>query len=239
MVYFPALQQAAAWNSFKEAARWEKRLVPTVVMLSTAVANVPGMGDAKANWNALAKALEVEYPGLLGNAVFLSRADWIADDRQAFLNAAAVFGGDLQKLSGLCYTMEGQVDQIRDAYARYWYEIGALASIVLSYLAATLLMRATPYLRAQGEIALARLVAFTNFVLANQTKILATFLAAVAVTMADTGTALPKIFNLTPTGGARIDFQRAVISMDPPSQWVAPKREKPEHAKNTGSAASA
>ena len=134
------------------------------------------MGDAKANWNALAKALEVEYPNMVGNAVFLSRGDWIADDREAFLHATALFYGDLQKLSGLCYTMESQVDQVRDAYAHYWQEIAALAAVVVGYVVACQLMKLTPHMRLQAELWLNRLIALTNLVISKKTTILLSFL---------------------------------------------------------------
>ncbi|MEU7895536.1 hypothetical protein AB0B45_22100 [Nonomuraea sp. NPDC049152] len=195
----------------------------------TAVANVPGMGNAKANWGALAKALEVEFPSIVGNAVFLSRADWIADDREAFLHATALFGGDLQKLSGLCYNLEGQVDEVRDAYTRYWQEIAALVVVVLGYLGACRLMMLTPYTRVQAEIWLNRLVTFTNWIITQQTKILAGFVAVAGTTLATSSQSMAQLFNIKPTGKVEINFTRAKIVTLPPPQYVAPKRELPEH----------
>ncbi|MEV7011071.1 hypothetical protein [Streptosporangium sp. NPDC051022] len=225
---FPALQSKAAIDALKEAARSAPGLLTGVTILATAVANVPGMGDAKANWNALAKMLEVELPGILGNAVFLSRGDWIAEDREEFLHAASLFGGDLQKLSGLCYTMEGQVDQVRDAYAVYWLEIGTLAATVLGYVTAAQAMRLTPYTRAQAEVWLNRLVTLTNLMIAQKTKILMGFLAVAGGTLATSSQSLGQLFNVKPTGDARVDFKRATISTEPPPQWVAPKRDVAE-----------
>ncbi|MCA2220649.1 hypothetical protein [Nonomuraea aurantiaca] len=225
---FPALQSKAALQALGEAARSAPALWTGVAVAVTAVANLPGMGDAKANWGALAKALEVEYPGMLGNAVFLSRADWVADDREAFLNACTLFGGDLQKLSGLCYNLEGQVDQVRDAYNRYWMDIAAIAVTVVGYVVACGLMRLTPYTRAYAEVLLNRLVALTNFVIAKNTKIFAVFLAVAGATLATSSQSLGQLFNLKPTGSVEIDFHRARISTRPPSTYVAPKREIPE-----------
>ncbi|WP_433418258.1 hypothetical protein ACQP1V_02035 [Microtetraspora malaysiensis] len=225
-----ALSSKAALDALKEAARSAPALWTGVAIAATAVANVPAMGEAKANWNALAKALEVEYPGMVGNAAFISRGDWIADDQRAFLHTTAVFGGDLQKLSGVCYSMEGQVDQVRDSYQTYWQEIGALAATVIGYVAAAKLMLAVPQTRAVGAIWLQRLVTFTNLIIANKTKILLGFLTAAGVTLSNTTQSLTQMFTIMPNGGVEIDFKRATISTEPPSQWIAPKKDLPEPA---------
>jgi hypothetical protein len=225
------LGSKAAMGALRQAALSAPGIMVGVTIATTALANVPGMGDAKANWNSLAKALEVEYPQLIGNAVFLSRAGWIADDREAFLNATALFGADLQKLSGLCYTMEGQVDQVRDAYAVYWMEIGVLAVTVLGYLAIAQAMKATPYMSAAGQIWLDRLTMLTNAMIAKKTAFLFGFLAVAGTTLATSSQSLGQLFNVQPTKTAAIDFERAVISTAPPSTYLAPKRELPATAK--------
>ncbi|NRQ34640.1 hypothetical protein HII36_22785, partial [Nonomuraea sp. NN258] len=231
MAYYPALQHKAALDALKAAAKSKPRFLVGAAIAATAVANLQGMGEAKSNWNALAKALEVEYPTLVGNTVYLTRAGgWIADDRLAFAEAAAMFGGDLQKLSGLCYTMEGQVDEMRDAYALYWTEIAALAATVLGYVVAARAMLLTPHLRAGGELMLERLVTLTNFIIAQKNKILISFLGLAGATMAKSSQSMGQLFSVQPTGAAKIDFQRAVISTDPPSRWIAPKRELPAPA---------
>ncbi|MDP4502826.1 hypothetical protein [Nonomuraea turcica] len=224
---YPLLHAKAALDELKLAARSAPGIMVGVTIATTALANVPGMGDAKANWNSLAKALEVEYPNLIGNAVFLSRAGWIADDREAFLNATSLFSGDMQKLSGLCYTMEGQVDQVRDAYALYWMEIGVLAAAVLGYILACQAMRLTPHLRIAGDIMLARLTMLTNAMIAQKTKVLYGFLAVAGGTLATSSQSLGQLFNIKPTEGAAVNFERAVIATDPPSVYLAPKRELP------------
>ncbi|MEW9551354.1 hypothetical protein [Nonomuraea sp. NPDC050783] len=224
---YAALHAKAALDDLKLAAKSAPAIMVGVTIATTAIANLPGMGDAKANWNSLAKALEVEYPGLLGNAVFLSRSGWIADDREEFLNAASVFGGDLQKLSGLCYNLESQVDQVRDAYAVYWMQIGVLASAVLGYIVACQAMKATPYMRAMGDMLLQRLSILTNAMIAQKTKVLYGFLAVAGGTLATSSQSMGQLFNLQPTKGAAINFQRAVIHTTPPSTYVAPKREIP------------
>ncbi|GGL56103.1 hypothetical protein [Planomonospora parontospora] len=223
-----AAASTQAMEAFKKAVPRAPGLMVAVGVLGTAVADVPGMGDAKANWNALAKALEVEYPGLIGNAVFLSRADWIADDREAFLHAVQLFGGDLQKLSGLCYNLEGQVDQVRDAYNYYWLEAAALAGTVLGYVAAAHSMKALPHLRFASQVWLEKLVALTNWLVAQNTKILAAFLGVAGTTFGTALQSMGQMFNIEPTDGVAIDFKRAVISTTPPSLRVAPKRELPE-----------
>lgn len=228
---YAALHAKAALDDLKLAARSAPAIMVGVTIATTALANVPGMGEAKSNWNSLAKALEVEYPSLVGNAVFLSRAGWIADDREAFLNAAALFSGDLQKLSGLCYTMEGQVDQVRDAYAIYWMEIGVLAATVLGYILAAQAMRLTPHLRAVGDILLTRLSLLTNAMIAQNTKVLYGFLAVAGGTLGTSSQSLGQLFTVKPTEGAAIDFDRAVISTEPPSTYLAPKRDLPAQPK--------
>jgi hypothetical protein len=228
MTYVPGfLASKAAMDALRQAARSAPGLMVGVTIATTAVANVRGMGDAKANWNSLAKALEVEYPGLIGTAVFISRAGWIADDREAFLNAAAVFGGDLQKLSGLCYNLEGQVDQVRDAYAVYWMEIGVLAATVTGYVTAAQAMKMTAYMGAAGQLWLNRLTLLTNTMIAQKTKFLLGFLAVAGSTLAASSQSLGQLFNIQPTDGAAIDFERAVISTTPPSLYLAPERELP------------
>ncbi|MEV1174307.1 hypothetical protein [Nonomuraea sp. NPDC049784] len=227
---YAMLHAKAAMDELKVAARSAPAIMIGVTIAATALANVPGMGDAKANWNSLAKALEVEYPSVLQNAVFLSRAGWIADDREQFLHAVATFAGDLQKLSGLCYNMESQVDQVRDRYALYWMEIGVLAATIMAYIMAAQAMKLTPHLRAYGEILLNRLSALTNAMIAQKTKVLVGFLGAAGATLATSSQSLGQLFNIQPTEGAKIDFQRAVIPDTPPNQWIAPKKEKPTTA---------
>jgi hypothetical protein len=224
---YAMLHAKAAMDELKLAAKSAPAIMVGVAIVTTAAANVQGMGEAKSNWNSLAKALEVEYPSLIGNAVFLSRSGWIADDREAFLDATAQFNGDLQKLSGLCYTMESQVDQVRDAYALYWAEIGVLASTVMGYILACKAMMLTPYLRLAGEAWLVRLSTLTNLMIAQKTKVLYGFLAVAGTTLARSSQSLGQLFSVQPTEGAKINFQRAVISVEPPSTYLAPKRELP------------
>lgn len=223
---YAMLHAKAALDELKLAAKSAPGILVGVAIATTAAANIQGMGEAKSNWNALAKALEVEYPQLVGNAVFLSRAGWIADDREEFLNAAAVFSGDMQKLSGLCYTMESQVDQVRDGFAYYWLQIGVLAATVMGYITAAQAMKLTPYLGAAGEVMLTRLTMLTNAMIAQQTKVLYGFLAVAGTTLATSSQALGQLFSVQPTGSVAIDFERAVIRTDPPSQYIAPKKDE-------------
>ncbi|MFG1704807.1 hypothetical protein ACFLIM_16600 [Nonomuraea sp. M3C6] len=224
---YAALHAKAALDDLKVAARSAPGIMVGVTIVTTAVANLQGMGEAKSNWNSLAKALEVEYPNIIGNAVFLSRSGWIADDREAFLHATSLFGGDLQKLSGLCYNMESQVDQVRDRYALYWMEIGALAASVLGYVVLCQAMKLTPHLRVAGEILLTRLSVLTNAMIAQKTKLLYGFLAVAGATLGTSSQAMGQLFSIQPSEEAGIDFERAVIDTSPPSVRIAPKRELP------------
>lgn len=223
---YAALHALAALQDLKKAARSAPAIMVAVTIATTAVANVPGMGQAKSNWGALAKVLEVEIPGMVGNAVFMSRAGWIADDREAFLNAASVFSGDVQKLSGLCYAMEEQTDQVRDAYFVYWTQIAVLAGAISSYVLACQAMKLTPHLRAAGEILLQRLSLLTVQMIAHHTKLLYGFLTVAAGVLGTSAQSLGQLFTLQPSGAMAIDFQRATISTDPPSEWIAPKKDE-------------
>jgi hypothetical protein len=225
--YNPSLLVAkAAFDNLKLAARSAPGLMVAVTIAATAVANVPAMGEAKANWNSLAKALEVEYPSLVNTAVTLSRVGWIADDREEFYDATIAFNSDLQKLSGLCYTMESRVDQVRDAYTIYWIQIGVLIGTVLTYIAMCQAMKRTPHLAVKGQMYLDRLVAVTNKMISHQTKFLYGFLAVAGGTLAAGAQSLGQLFTVQPSGEAAIAFERAVIKTDPPTTYVAPKRDE-------------
>ncbi|MFI7130795.1 hypothetical protein ACIBQ1_34250 [Nonomuraea sp. NPDC050153] len=225
--YIPSrLVAQAALANLKLAARSAPGLLVGISIATTAVAHVPAMGEAKTNWNSLAKALEVEYPELIGNAVFISRAGWTAKDREEFLNATSVFKGDLQKLSGLCYNMESQVDSVRNAYIAYWAQIGLLAGTVLGYIAICMAMKRTAAFAVSGQMWLERLVALTNKMIARATKFLYGFLAVAGTTMAVGAYSLGQLFTIQPSGGAAINFERAVIKTDPPPTYVAPKRDE-------------
>ncbi|MFI7445832.1 hypothetical protein [Nonomuraea indica] len=215
-------------DALKLAATSAPGLTTGILVASTAIANVPAMGDARANWLAIAKDLEAGYPRILDNATFLSRAEWIGDDREAYLHATAIFSRDVQKLSGLCFDIEGEIRKVRDAYVTYWWEIGGLAAMVVGYVLAARLMRLTPHTGAYAELLLNRLVAITNFIIAKQTKLLGAFLLLSGTTLSTISKSMMGMFNVKPTGAAKIDFKQAVISTRPPTVYVAVKREKPE-----------
>ncbi|MFD0887461.1 hypothetical protein ACFQ08_23195 [Streptosporangium algeriense] len=222
-----------AINTLKANARPVPALATAVAIVSTAVANTPGMNDAKANWNALAKALEVTYPSLIGNAVFLSRADWQADDREEFLNATALFCGELQKLSGVCYTMEGKVDAIHQAYYDYWKGIVFLSAAVTLYITAVhRVARLNPASAAAAQLALQRLGPIVNSLTAKMTALLGGYLGLIGSTLVPLTQRMLDLNNVMPTGAMKIDFKKAAISTEPPSSWVAPKREVGEPAAN-------
>ncbi|MEU1731066.1 hypothetical protein [Streptosporangium sp. NPDC020145] len=222
-----------ALKALRANARPVPALATAVAIVSTAVANTPGMNDAKANWNALAKALEVAYPSLIGNAVFLSRADWQADDREEFLNATALFSGELQKLSGVCYTLEGKVDAVHQAYYDYWKGILVLSSAVALYITAIrLASRGNPATAAAAQVALQRIGPIVNSLAAKMTALLGGYLALIGTTLLPLTQRMLDLNNIMPTGAMKIDFKKAVISTEPPSAWVAPKREVGEPASN-------
>ncbi|MEV4250979.1 hypothetical protein AB0J63_47285 [Streptosporangium canum] len=219
-------QSKAALDTLKTSCRLVPSLLTAVAIVTTAVANVDGMGDAKANWQALAKELEVKYPGVIGNAVFLCRGDWQADDREAFLDSATTFGSELQKLSGICYTMEGKIDAVREAYYDYWKNIAALSGLVLIYIMAVVRMSTvSPATSVAAQMQLRRLGAITNGLVGKITAALGAYLALAGHALAALGGKFNSMSSIKPTGGMKIDFKKAEISTKPPSNWIAPKRE--------------
>ncbi|WP_031172677.1 hypothetical protein [Streptosporangium roseum] len=219
-------ESKVALDTLKTSCRLVPSLMTAVAIVTTAVANVDGMGDARANWQALAKELEVKYPGVIGNAVFLCRGDWQADDREAFLASATTFGSELQKLSGICYSMEGKIDAVREAYYDYWKQIAALSGIVLIYILAVVRMStASPATVLAAQVQLKRLSAITNGLVGKVTAALGAYLALAGHALAALGGKFNSMSSIKPTGGLKIDFQKAEISTKPPSTWIAPKRE--------------
>ncbi|GAA0846668.1 hypothetical protein ACFQVD_40050 [Streptosporangium amethystogenes subsp. fukuiense] len=215
-----------ALDRLKAAAKLDPRLWFAIAVVTPALANVPGMGDAKANWNGLAKDLEVKYPNMVGNAVFLSRGNWIAEDAEAFLHATAVFSGELQRLSGICYNVEGQLDKVRGAYYDYWLGVVKIAGVALLFALTTSALRLTPWgLKAQELMT--KLAITEQVLLAKMTGLLLTHLQLSGDTLVTLLKSMGDLFNIKPTGGLKIDFQQAVIDTKPPSQWVAPKRDIP------------
>ncbi|WP_433365998.1 hypothetical protein [Streptosporangium sp. CA-115845] len=220
-----AAASAKAFENLKLSSRLVPSLMVAVTIVGTAVANVVGMSDARANWNALAKELEVALPGVIGNTVFLSRGNWQADDREAFLHAAAELGGQLQKLSGVCYNMEGSVNDVRTAYVTYWTGIGTLAAAVLAYIVAAQRLRRTPATAAAAELQLQRLSVLVNSRAAQMTMLLGGFLTLMGTTMTSLVAEMSSLNHVMPTENLKIDFRSIEISTAPPSAWVAPKRE--------------
>ncbi|MGV9772953.1 hypothetical protein [Streptosporangium sp. NPDC003464] len=215
-----------AIERLKAAAKLDPRLWFAVAIVTPALANVPGMGDAKANWNGLAKDLEVKYPSMVGNAVFLSRGNWIADDAESFLHATAVFGGELQRLSGICYNMEGQLDKVRGAYYDYWLGVVKIAGVALLFAMTTTALAATPW-GLQARLMMTKLAITEKILLAKMSGLLVTHLQLSGDTLVNLLKSMSDLFNIKPTDGLKIDFRQAVISTLPPSQWVAPKRDVP------------
>src|SRR5262249_51551875 len=82
-----AAEVLAILASLKKAAGVAKPLALGALVFSTAIANVPGMGDAAANWNSITFNLDggVKYP--LRDSMTRWTNDWIADDKGAYDHA--------------------------------------------------------------------------------------------------------------------------------------------------------
>ena len=221
-----------------------------VAMASTAVANVPAMADAYNNWESLHSRLDTAIKSFVRNLGDKSKGGWIAADQDAFMDAVERYQEALESLRGYIKNIAGIVDELGDAYRAYWLALARVAAVLLSGVAIAAAMLATPYAPA-GYARLEALGLMANKAIALATGMLAKVISAVAGGMSVyfAGKAFVQMFNLQPTGDARIDFTKAVIDtnglppfQDPPMgpgghpalppysgfEWREPKVETPE-----------
>ena len=221
-----AAQAGTVLSTLRTGASISKLLLFGVAIASTAVADVPGMGDASANWTAIAARLDAGVKLPLNDAITVARGDWIAEDRQAFDTAVAIFQGDTEATRKFFEQIEKCLDDIGDAYRDYWFELGLLASALLTALLAALAMCFTP-LAPYGQAMLQWLGAAATAVIGFLTKRLGTFLALIGGTLITGAKGMVQLYNIKPSGDAKIDFTKANINYHAPGTWLEPHRNQP------------
>ncbi|GAA3115036.1 hypothetical protein [Streptosporangium carneum] len=244
-------------NSAKVISGLEKgaRLAPTawagVAIAATAVANVPGMGDAYNNWESLHSRLDTANKSYVAALLNKGKEGWIAEDRDAFDDAVQHYQEALESLRAYIKTIAGIVDELGDAYRAYWIAIAKVAATLLALAAIAAAMLATPY-AGSAALNLRMLGTMASKIIAASTAALGKVVAAGASSMSVyfSGKAWMQSFNLAPTDKAKIDFTKATIvtrglpafQQPPPQQtgqppqlpphagfqWLSPKKDLPE-----------
>ncbi|MEU1876150.1 hypothetical protein ABZ470_02485 [Streptosporangium sp. NPDC020072] len=243
-------------NSSKIISSLEKgaRLAPTlwagVAIAGTAVANVPGMADAYNNWESIHSRLDTLNKSFLASLRDKEKDGWIAKDREAFNHAVQQYQEAVESLRAYVKAVAGIVDELGDAYRAYWAALAALAARLISLLLIAAAMLTTPF-AGSAMLNLRMLGTLASSIIGASTAALVKIIAAGAssVSLFFSGKAFWQMFNLSPTGAAKIDFTQAMIvtgnlpsfQKPPPSQpgqptrlppsagfqWLAPKRELP------------
>jgi hypothetical protein len=212
--------------SLKTAATMSRMLGFGVAIAATAVANVPAMGNASANWTSIAARLDAGVKLPLNDAIAQARSEWIAEDRQAFDSAVTAFQGDTEATRKFFEQIEKCLDDIGDAYRDYWFELGLLAAALITVLLAAFAMLFTP-LAPYGKAMLEVLGSIASTIIAVMTKRLGTFLALIAGTLITGAKGMLQLFNIKPSGSAAIDFTKAEVHWTPPITWLEPKKAAP------------
>lgn len=220
----------------RAAGVWSKLFELAIPVATTAVVNVPGIGSASANWTALSARLDGGVKTPLSDIISQVRSFWIADDSQAFDDAAAVFQGDTEATRKFFEQIEKCLDDFGDSVRDYWFELGGIAVLLLSALTAwaALLVLGPLAAYAKGMMEwIGGIAAATIMVL---TKALGAFMALAAGTIALGAKGMLQMYNLKPTGDATIDFTQAAIKWKPPTQWVEPTQQQAHSASATSTA---
>ncbi|MFC7380834.1 hypothetical protein [Sphaerisporangium rhizosphaerae] len=238
-------------NDLRKAALLSRPLVVGSAIAATAVANVPGMADAYNNWESIHSRLDTAIKSYIRNLGDKGKDGWIALDHDAYVDAVERFQEAMESLRGYVKNIAGIVDELGDAYRAYWVSLGRVVVVLGAALPIAAAMLATPY-AAAGYARLEALGAMATSTIAMATSLLAKVVSSVAGGMSVyfAGKALAQMFNLEPTGAAKIDFRKAVIDTHglppfqqppaapagqpaqlPPSagfEWREPKQNRPE-----------
>ncbi|WP_405140188.1 hypothetical protein OG589_25220 [Sphaerisporangium sp. NBC_01403] len=245
---------ASILKAMWRAATLSRPLIIGIGIATTAVANVPGMADAYNNWESLHSRLDTAIKSFARNLGDKGKDGWIAEDHDAFVDAIERLQEALESLRGYIKNIAGIVDELGDAFRAYWLALGRVVAVLLAALPLAAAMLATP-LAPFGYAHLQALGLMATSVIALSTSMLANTVAAVAGGMSVyfAGKAFVQMFNLQPTGAARIDFKQAMIdtkglpSFQPPPpappgavgnlpphagfDWKSPKQNLPEKYK--------
>jgi hypothetical protein len=218
---------ASVLEAMRAAGVFSRLLALAIPVASTAVVNVPGIGDASANWVAIAGRLDGGVKTPMSDVFSKVRESWIADDSVAFTQAATVFQGDTEATRTFLSQIEKCLDDFGDSVRDYWIEIGAIVAMILVALlawAALLVSPIAPWakgiMEAIGGAAAAAIVTMTS--------VLGAFMAVAAGTLALGGKGMLQMYNLKPSGDATIDFSQAKIDWKPPTQWLEPTVQTPK-----------
>ncbi len=215
----------------KEAAKLERLITAGVFVAATAVANVPAMGDAAANWRSrLAGEFDKAGNNLLSDIISMSGKDWIAQDQQAFVNAMEAFKAELETCRKYVENVATTVDELGDTYRAYWVAIGEMVAAALVALVIYNAMRLTPQGAVAGQMLSKALGVLVVAFIATTTAGLGGMIESAGgiFKVIFGGSAFIQMFNLKPTGHSTIDFKKVVIDTAPPPEWIEPKRYKPQ-----------
>ncbi|MFF0307938.1 hypothetical protein ACFYSC_10930 [Streptosporangium sp. NPDC004379] len=216
-------------SSLQKGSRLAPTLYAGVVIAATAVANVPGMADVYNNWESLHSRLDTAVKSYSAALLTTGSQGWIADDRDAYEDAVRHFQEGLESMRGYIKTIAGIVDEIGDAYRAYWVAIARLAAtfLLLATIAAAMLL--TPWagsaalnLRMLGTLA-TQIIGVSTGALWKLVEVVASGFAVYFG-----GKAIFQMYNLEPTGAARIDFTQAEIRIGD-----LPSFQKPPSPGNT------
>lgn len=216
----------AVLKELRAAATLSRLLIGGVLLATTAFVNVFGMGDASANWVAIAARLDAGVKLPLTDALTQARSEWIAEDRQAFDTAVAKFQGDTEATRKFFEQIEKCLDDIGDAYRDYWFELAIIAGAVITAILSAFLMLFTP-LAPSGKALLEWLGALATGIISTITSKLGAFLALVGGTMLTGAKGMVQLFNIKPTGSAAINFKQNTINWTAPGTWIEPKKATP------------
>lgn len=254
--YGPSLRTAggsaaSVLNDLWRAATLSRPLTIGAAIAATAVANVPGMADAYNNWESLHSRLDTANKSFARNLGDKGKEGWVAEDHDAFVDAIERYQEALESLRAYVKATAGIVDELGDAFRAYWLSLARVAAVLLTCLPIAAAMLATPF-APFGYAELQSLGLMATSLIALSTSMLAHTVSAVAGGMSVyfAGKAFVQMFNLQPTGEARIDFKQAVIDTaglpsfqtPPPSppgaaprlppstgfDWKSPKQNLPE-----------
>jgi hypothetical protein len=206
-------------------------LIRGLVVAGLAAADGEGMAKAELEWKQIGTQLD-NMTERITNAQIKARADWIAEDRDAFDNAVTDFKtkiGDGKNLFDNCGTAIGLLGK---AVGLFWIYAAALAAVTLGVLIALAVLFAIPFVNA-GAKAAAETVGNVAATLVNVgTTMLGKTLAIGAGVVSALATLVLNgmAFGSGGPDAAKNEFKEVGISWTAPTARTAPRRELPAPA---------
>jgi uncharacterized protein YukE len=137
----------------KDAAKLEKLILTGVFISVTAVANVPAMGSAAANWRSrISGELDKAGNNLMSDIASMSGKNWIADDQKAFVSTVEKFKSELETARKYVDQIGETVDELGDTYRAYWIAIGSMIIAAIIALIVYKAMQFTPQGAVMGQL---------------------------------------------------------------------------------------